>query len=81
MEKSFRIYLKKHAAVPRGGACDTRICHHATKIKRAVALILPREGSAFWDRVIPRNLAVGCRSYTAKISIGKSHIAETCRID
>ncbi|CAK1795398.1 transposase [Vibrio crassostreae] len=31
------------------------------KIKRAVALIPPREGAAFWERGHPRNLAVGCQ--------------------
>ncbi|MDN3617163.1 IS5-like element ISVba2 family transposase [Vibrio gallaecicus] len=42
------------------GAYDTRACHDAIKIKRAVALIPPREGAAFWERGHPRNLAVGC---------------------
>ncbi|MFA0120490.1 IS5 family transposase, partial [Vibrio sp. 10N.261.48.A2] len=32
------------------GAYDTRACHDAIKIKRAVALIPPREGAAFWER-------------------------------
>ncbi|MEZ8170236.1 IS5 family transposase, partial [Vibrio sp. FF266] len=43
------------------GAYDTRACHAAIKIKRAVALIPPREGAAFWERGHPRNLAVGCQ--------------------
>ena len=41
------------------GAYDTRACHTAIKMKRAVALIHPREGAAFWERGHPRNLAVG----------------------
>ena len=43
------------------GAYDTRACYDAIKIKRAVALIPPREGAAFWERGHPRNLAVGCQ--------------------
>lgn len=37
----------------------TRACHDAIKIKRAVALIPPREGATFWERGHPRNLTVG----------------------
>ncbi len=40
---------------------DTRACHAAIKIKGAVALVLPREGAAFWEHGHPRNLAVGCQ--------------------
>ncbi|MGR5069127.1 MULTISPECIES: IS5 family transposase [Vibrio] len=43
------------------GAYDTRDCHAAIRIKRAVALIPPREGTAFWERGHPRNLAAGCQ--------------------
>lgn len=43
------------------GVYDTRGCHAAIRIKRAVALIPPREGAAFWERCHPRNLAVGCQ--------------------
>ncbi|MEZ9183237.1 IS5 family transposase [Vibrio splendidus] len=43
------------------GAYDTRACRAAIKMKRAVALIPPREGAAFWERGHPRNLAVGCQ--------------------
>ncbi|CAK2432643.1 hypothetical protein VCRA2126O85_490012 [Vibrio crassostreae] len=43
------------------GAYDTRACHDAIKIKRAVALIPPREGAAFWEWGHPRNLEVGCQ--------------------
>ncbi|MFA0025378.1 transposase, partial [Vibrio sp. 10N.261.49.A5] len=31
------------------GAYDTRACRAAIKMKRAVALIPPREGAAFWE--------------------------------
>ncbi|ELB2812701.1 hypothetical protein QNE88_004727, partial [Vibrio alginolyticus] len=31
------------------------------RIKRAVPLIPPREGAAFWEQGHPRNLAVGCQ--------------------
>ncbi|MCX8839837.1 IS5 family transposase [Vibrio parahaemolyticus] len=43
------------------GAYDTRNCHDAIRIKRAVPLIPPREGAAFWENGHPRNLAVGCK--------------------
>ncbi|EKO4254888.1 IS5 family transposase, partial [Vibrio parahaemolyticus] len=43
------------------GAYDTRDCHDAIQFKRAVPLIPPREGAAFWDNGHPRNLAVGCQ--------------------
>ncbi|PMM88405.1 transposase, partial [Vibrio sp. 10N.261.46.E8] len=43
------------------GAYDTRTCHAAIKMKRAVAFIPPREGAAFWERGHPRNFAVGCQ--------------------
>ncbi|EMV0267867.1 IS5 family transposase, partial [Vibrio parahaemolyticus] len=43
------------------GAYDTRDCHDAIRLKRAVPLIPPREGAAFWENGHPRNLAVGCQ--------------------
>ncbi|OCP75279.1 IS5 family transposase, partial [Vibrio parahaemolyticus] len=43
------------------GAYDTRDCHDAIRFKRAVPLIPPREGAAFWENGPPRNLAVGCQ--------------------
>ncbi|EKZ9236250.1 IS5-like element ISVpa3 family transposase, partial [Vibrio vulnificus] len=43
------------------GAYDTRGCHDAIRFKRAVPLIPPREGAAFWENGHPRNLAVGCQ--------------------
>ncbi|HCG6025568.1 TPA: IS5 family transposase [Vibrio parahaemolyticus] len=43
------------------GAYDTRDCHDAIRFKRAVPLIPPREGAAFWENGHPRNLAVGCQ--------------------
>ncbi len=43
------------------GAYDTRDCHEAIRFKRAVPLIPPREGAAFWENGHPRNLAVGCQ--------------------
>ncbi|EGR0395281.1 IS5/IS1182 family transposase, partial [Vibrio vulnificus] len=33
----------------------------AIRFKRAVPLIPPREGAAFWENGHPRNLAVGCQ--------------------
>ncbi len=42
------------------GAYDTRQCYEAIRIKRAVPLIPPREGTAFWEQGHPRNLGVGC---------------------
>ncbi|EKF9778724.1 IS5 family transposase [Vibrio cholerae] len=43
------------------GAYDTRDCHEAIRFKRAIPLIPPREGAAFWENGHPRNLAVGCQ--------------------
>ncbi|EJG1716526.1 IS5 family transposase [Vibrio parahaemolyticus] len=43
------------------GAYDTRDCHDAIRFKRAVPLIPPREGVAFWENGHPRNLAVDCQ--------------------
>ncbi|MDF4876476.1 IS5 family transposase, partial [Vibrio parahaemolyticus] len=42
-------------------AYDTRDCHDAIRIKRAVPRIPPREKAAFWENGHPRNLAVGCQ--------------------
>lgn len=52
---------RKILEISGDGAYDTRDCHNAIYIKRAVALIPPREGAAFWERGHPRNLAVGCQ--------------------
>ncbi|EJL6271240.1 IS5 family transposase [Vibrio cholerae] len=43
------------------GSYDTRECHEAIRFKRAIPLIPPREGAAFWENGHPRNLAVGCQ--------------------
>lgn len=42
-------------------AYDTILCHEAIRIKRAMPLIPPREGAAFWEQGHPRNLAAGCQ--------------------
>ncbi len=34
------------------GAYDTRECHTAIRVKKAIPLIPPREGAAFWEKVI-----------------------------
>ncbi|MCA3895970.1 IS5 family transposase [Vibrio vulnificus] len=52
---------RKILEISGDGAYDTRDCHKAIHIKRAVTLIPPREGAAFWERGHPRNLAVGCQ--------------------
>ncbi len=52
---------RKIIEVAGDGAYDTRNCHDAIRIKRAIPLIPPREGAAFWERGHPRNLAVGCQ--------------------
>nr|WP_247644796.1 IS5 family transposase [Vibrio cholerae] len=52
---------RKILEISGDGAYDTRGCHAAIRIKRAIALIPPREGAAFWERGHPRNLAVGCQ--------------------
>ncbi|OEF90819.1 hypothetical protein A1QY_03215 [Vibrio anguillarum] len=41
------------------GAYDTRECHRVIRVKKAIPLIPPREGGAFWEKGHPRNLAVG----------------------
>ncbi|HDZ3696166.1 TPA: transposase, partial [Vibrio cholerae] len=43
------------------GAYDTRDYHDAIRYKRAIPLIPPREGGAFWENGHPRNLALGCQ--------------------
>lgn len=52
---------RKILEISGDGAYDTRDCHEVIQIKRAVALIPPRERAAFWERGHPRNLAVGCQ--------------------
>ena len=52
---------RKIIEISGDGAYDTRHCHDAIRIKRAVPLIPPREGAAFWEQGHPRNLAVGCQ--------------------
>ncbi|MEA5239112.1 IS5 family transposase, partial [Vibrio parahaemolyticus] len=52
---------RKIIEISGDGAYDTRGCYDAIRIKRAVPLIPPREGAAFWERGHPRNLAVGCQ--------------------
>lgn len=42
------------------GAYDTRECHRAIRVKKAIPLIPPREGASFLEKGHPRNLAVGC---------------------
>ena len=52
---------RKIIEISGDGAYDTKGCYDAIRIKRAVPLIPPREGAAFWERGHPRNLAVGCQ--------------------
>lgn len=52
---------RKILEISSDGAYGTTDCHKTIHIKRAVALIPPREGAAFWERGHPRNLAVGCQ--------------------
>ncbi len=40
---------------------SARECHRAIRVKKAIPLIPPREGAAFWEKGHPRNLAVGCQ--------------------
>jgi|TARA_R110000772_G_scaffold268648_1_gene397018 hypothetical protein len=49
--------------ISRDGAYDTRECHRAIRVKKAIPLIPPREGAAFWEKGHPRNLAVGCQKF------------------
>lgn len=43
------------------GAYDTRECHRAISVKKAIPLVPPREGAALREKGNPRNLAVGCQ--------------------
>lgn len=52
---------RKIIEISGDGAYDTRNCHDAIQFKRAVPLIQPREGAAFWEQGHLRNLAVGCQ--------------------
>jgi hypothetical protein len=52
---------RKIIEISGDSAYDTRSCHDAIRVKRAVPLIPPREGAAFWEQGHPRNLAVGCQ--------------------
>lgn len=52
---------RKILEISGDAAYDTKGCHKAIQIKRAVAFMQPREGAAFWERGHPRNLAVGCQ--------------------
>ncbi|KFD80374.1 transposase [Vibrio paracholerae] len=53
-------------------ADDTRDCHAAIRFKRAIPLIPPREGTAFWENGHTRNLAV---TLTLQQVSGKSSAA------
>ncbi|EOX4789513.1 IS5 family transposase [Vibrio alginolyticus] len=75
---------RKILEISGDGAYDTRDCHKAIHIKRAVALIPPREGAAFWERGHPRNLAVGCQKlygsnkhWKARYGYHKRSLSET----
>ena len=52
---------RKGTEISGDGTYDTRDCHDAIRFKRAVPLIPPREGAAFWENGHPRDLAVGCQ--------------------
>ncbi|MDF4341090.1 IS5 family transposase [Vibrio parahaemolyticus] len=52
---------RKIVEISGDGAYDTKACYEAIRIKRAVALIPPRDGAAFWERGHPRNLGVACQ--------------------
>lgn len=52
---------RKIAEISGDGAYDTKDCYEAIRIKRAVALIPPRDGAALWERGHPRNLGVACQ--------------------
>ncbi|ELV8657528.1 IS5 family transposase [Vibrio vulnificus] len=52
---------RKIVEISGDGAYDTKVCYEAIRIKRAVALIPPRDGAAFWERGHPRNLGVACQ--------------------
>lgn len=52
---------RKIVEISGDGAYDTKAFYEAIRIKRAVALIPPRDGAAFWERGHPRNLGVACQ--------------------
>jgi len=66
------------------GAYDTRECHRAIRVKKAIPLIPLREGAAFWEKGHLRNLAVGCqklygsnKKWTQKCGYHKRPLSET----
>lgn len=66
------------------GAYDTRDCQDTIWIKRAVPLVPPREGAAFWEQGHPRNLAVGSqklygsnKKWTKRYGYNKRLLSET----
>lgn len=75
---------RKIAEISGDGAYDTKDCYEAIRIKRAVALIPPRDGAAFWERGHPRNLGVACQKlygsnkhWKQKYGYHKRSISET----
>lgn len=64
---------RKILEISGDGAYDTRDCHAAIRIRRAVALIPPRKGAAFWKRGHTRNLAVGCQKLYGSNKHWKKH--------
>ncbi|CAI2325685.1 hypothetical protein IFVP408_C2120316 [Vibrio parahaemolyticus] len=64
MQKSFLTCSSKHAeGLSRYLVMElmTQGLPRCLRFKRAVPLIPPREGAAFWENGHPRNLAVGCQ--------------------
>ena len=75
---------RKIIEISGDGVYDTRDCHDAIRVKRAVPLIPPREGAAFWELGHPRNLAVGCqklygsnKKWKMRYSYHKRSLSET----
>lgn len=52
---------RKIIEISGDGAYDTRACYEAIRVKRATALIPPRDGAALWEIGHPRNIAVACQ--------------------
>lgn len=74
---------RRIAEISGDGAYDTKDCYEAIRIKRAVALIPPRDEAAFCERGPPRNFGVVCQKlygsnkhWTQRYSYHKCSLSE-----
>lgn len=58
-------------------AYDTRECHRAIRVKKAIPLIPPREGAAFWERAIHTIWRLAARNLIERTKSGNRSIVIT----